>query len=314
MSEKCVVVIGMSLLWLLLPYGITMILTGSAVGKDQIMPSGITVEYEQEGQVHKVDLEEYMIGVLAAEVPADYQFEMYKAQAVIIRTNARKLAGDSQKLLAQDLNMGYLSQEELKNSLGTQRYKEYYEKLKNAIMKTQGETLKYNGQYIDALYHSVSIGKTASAKDVYGKDIPYLESVSSSVDVEAKDYMQMETYNYAQLLEKLGVDEAAAQANYGINPQNFQAQLAVSEKSEDGYAKKVQIGTRTLSGEDFKNQFGLNSLYFYMENKDDGIRIICLGKGHGLGLSQFGANKMAQQGKNYKKILKHYYKGAEIVK
>lgn len=312
MSEKIVVFIGMTLLWLLVPYGITMLLTGTAKAEEGVQKSGITVTYEKQGQALSMDLEEYMIGVLAAELPQDYDYEVYKAQAVIIRTNARKLAKEKQQLMAADLQMGYYSDEEMENSMGQQRYKEYRQRLQKAVQETYGEVLTYEGNYIDALYHNVSIGKTASALDVYGKDVPYLVSVDSNSDVEAKDYMHTSTYTYEQLLAQLQTDAAAMERDYGLRQDNYISQITIAEKSEGGYVKKVQLGTKAMTGEEFKNAFGLPSLYFYMEEMEGNLRIVCLGKGHGLGLSQFGANKMANDGKEYREILQYYYPKVEI--
>ena len=312
MSEKIVIFIGMTLLWLFLPYGITMLMTGTANAQEEAEQSGIMVEYEQQGQVLSMDLEEYMVGVLAAELPQDYNYEVYKAQAVITRTNARKLAKDGNQLSGAQLQMGYYSEAEMESSLGTQRCAEYRQKLKNAIRETYGEVLTYEGNYIDALYHSVSVGKTASALDVYGKDVPYLVSVASSGDVEAKDYMSNVTFAYEQLVEKLGGDAAAVQQNYGLSQDNYISQISISEKSEAGYVKKVQLGSQVKTGEEFRNMLSLPSLYFYMENLNGTLRIVSLGKGHGLGMSQFGANKMANEGKDYKDILKYYFQNAEI--
>ena len=312
MSEKIVIFIGMTLLWLLLPYGITMLMTGTAKANADIDKSGIMVEYEKQGQVLTMDLEEDMVGALAAELPQDYNYEVYKAQAVIIRTNARKIAKDGNQLSAAQLQMGYYSEEEMKTSLGTQRCAEYRKKLQNAIRETSGEVLTYEGNYIDALYHSVSVGKTASAMDVYGKDVPYLVSVASNGDVEAKDYMSNVTFTYEQLVEKLGGDAAAVQQNYGLSQENYISMISITEKSEAGYVKKVQLGSQVKAGEEFRNMLSLPSLYFYMENLNGTLRIVSLGKGHGLGMSQFGANKMANEGNHYKDILNYYYKNVEI--
>lgn len=328
MGEKIIICIGMTILLLFLPYGLTMIMTGYDKDAGEIKKSGIIVEYEEGGQLLTVDLEEYMIGVLAAELPFDYEEEVYRAQAVIVRTNARKLVKQGSNLQASDLNMEYYNNVQREEQLGETRYQEQSDKLKSAIASTYGKVLTYQGNYIDALYHQVSIGQTASAMDVYGKDIPYLTSVDSSSDVESKDYMQTAVFSYEDVINgisKLGQTNGSANATasgdassisqeYGITPENYLTELSIAEKSQAGYVKQVKVGTKTIAGEDFKNAMNLNSLYFYMEAAQNQLRIVSLGKGHGLGMSQYGANQMAKNGADYEEILKHYYKGAELDK
>ena len=307
MSEKIIICIGMTLLMLFLPYGLTMLMTGYDKQQGTIRDSGIIVEYEIAGELKTADLEQYMIGVLLAELPYDYELAVYEAQAVITRTNARKLHKAGSNLLAQDLKVAYATEEDMKKQLGQTRYEEQLKKVKTAIGNTYGMVLTYGGNYIDALYHNVSMGQTASALDVYGKDIPYLTSVDSSADVEAKDYMQTVTFSYEQLVALIG-------DQYGLTQENFLTEIAISEKSDAGYVKQVKLGTGSVTGEELKQLLSLNSLYFYMENQEDQLKIVCLGKGHGLGLSWYGANQMAKQGKDVREILTHYYQGASVEK
>lgn len=305
MGEKCIICIGMTLLMLFLPYGLTMLMTGYDKQQGTIRDSGIIVEYEIAGELKTADLEQYMIGVLLAELPYDYELAVYEAQAVITRTNARKLHKAGTNLLAQDLKVSYATEEGMIKQLGQTRYEEQLKKVKTAIGNTYGMVLTYKGNYIDALYHNVSMGQTASALDVYGKDIPYLTSVDSSADVEAKDYMQTLTFTYEQLVALLG-------DQYGLTPENFLAEVAISEKSKAGYVKMVKLGTGNITGEEFKQLLSLNSTYFYMESQENQLKIVCLGKGHGMGLSLYGANQMAKQGKGVRELLTYYYQGASV--
>ena len=305
MGEKCIICIGMTLLMLFLPYGLTMLMTGYDKQQGTIRDSGIIVEYEIAGELKTADLEQYMIGVLLAELPYDYELAVYEAQAVITRTNARKLHKAGTNFLAQDLKVSYATEEDMIKQLGQTRYEEQLKKVKTAIGNTYGMVLTYKGNYIDALYHNVSMGQTASALDVYGKDIPYLTSVDSSADVEAKDYMQTLTFTYEQLVALLG-------DQYGLTPENFLAEVAISEKSKAGYVKMVKLGTGNITGEEFKQLLSLNSTYFYMESQENQLKIVCLGKGHGMGLSLYGANQMAKQGKDVRELLTYYYQGASV--
>jgi stage II sporulation protein D len=257
-------------------------------------------------------------------------------------------------LQTADLGLEYWDAEKMQSEWGQTGYDEQNQKLRYAVAATYGEVLTYQGNLIDALYHSVSIGQTVSAQELYGKDVPYLTSVESSYDVESKDYMQMFVYRYEdvmQCVQKWNTKEMETQdsdavqttenvqgndavqttetaqasdtaqattettqesALYGLTQDNFTTECAVADKTDSGYVKQVKVGTMTVTGNEFQEAFALPSLCFYMEEQDGALRIVCLGKGHGMGLSQYGANAMAKNGDSYKDILEHYYKGVEL--
>lgn len=299
MGEKIVVWIAIVLVMLFLPYGVTMLMTGYDASAKTISPSGILVEYEEEGQVKVLDLEEYMMGVLAASVPVDYQLQTYEALAIALRTNGRRLQVQGKNVVGKDLASEYMNENQMKTKFGESGYLEQLQKIKKAIANTYGQVVTYQGDYIDALYHTVSIGRTASAKDVYHQDIPYLSSVESNMDVECKDYMQIVNYSKEELCTRLGLEVALDQ-------------ISVSKTSNEGYVQKVKVGEQELVGEEFRQKCGLNSLYFYIEKQPEALRFVCLGKGHGLGISLYGANQMALKKKSAKEILEYYYTGVKV--
>lgn len=299
MGEKIVVYIAIALIIIFLPYGVTMIMTGYEADAKSIAPSGILVEYEEEGQVKVLDLEEYMVGVMAATISPDYQEETYRALAIAIRTNGRRLQVQGKNVLGKDLSGEYMKETQMKAKLGETRYLEQMQKIKKAIASTYGQVVTYNGNYIDALYHTVSIGRTASAKDVYHQDIPYLSSVESNMDVECRDYMQVVEYAKEELSARLEQDVSLDE-------------IAVTQTSAEGYVQKVKVKNQELTGEEFRQKCGLNSLYFYIEKQTDTLRFVCLGKGHGLGVSLYGANQMALKKSGAKEILEYYYPGAKV--
>lgn len=299
MGEKIVVFIAVALIVVFLPYGVTMLMTGYEADAESISSSGILVEYEEEGQVKVLDLEEYMVGVLAATIPPDYQEETYQALAIAVRTNGRRLQVQGKNIIGKDLSGEYLTESQMREEFGESRYLEHMQKIKNAITSTYGQVVTFDGDYIDALYHTASIGRTASAKDVYHQDIPYLSSVESNMDVECKDYMQIVNLSKEELSDRL-------------NQEVSLEEIVVSQTSEEGYVQKVKVKDQELTGEEFRQKCGLHSLYFYIEKQADSLRFVCLGKGHGLGISLYGANQMALQKKSAKEILEYYYSGAKV--
>ena len=162
---------------------------------------GKDVLIEINGLYKTMDVEEYVLGVLPGTISADYDIEALKVQAILIRTNVLKEMEEKGSSDASDLSYQYLSVEERKELFGKRNYKMYSDKFERAVVGTCGTVLKQENSLIMAMYHEVSIGKTASAKEIIGEDIAYLQSVESSQDVEAKHYMNVVSYTWAELQE-----------------------------------------------------------------------------------------------------------------
>ncbi|MBE5956935.1 MAG: SpoIID/LytB domain-containing protein [Lachnospiraceae bacterium] len=291
---------------LLLPCILTLLISGTnETAGNQV--SGIMIELENG---NKVDMEEFLLYMLAGQIRLDAHTEALKAQCVIARTNLlRELAGEKEKK-AKELNVAYLSPEKLENSLGGLKKEEILKKLKRVINHTYPYVLTYEEEYIEALYHHVSTGTTVSAEEIYGQGRPYLIAVDSSQDVEAEEYMTLSFWTGRELLAKLqGIGIGKEYTTDTI----FSA-LKIAEKTKNGYVKKVAVGTEEITGEEWKSLFGLNSTHFFLEEQDGMLRMIVLGKGHGIGLSQYGAERMAEEGAGWKEILLKYYPGVRIEK
>lgn len=261
---------------------------------------GKDVLIEINGLYKNMDVEEYVLGVLAGVMPADYDLEALKTQAVIIRTNVLREMEEKATKDASDLEYHYVTEEERKEMWGRGRYDTYNRKLERAVSDTAGLVIKKEENYILALYHAVSIGKTLSAGEVLGEDISYLVSMESSEDVEAKDYMNVYEYSPEELKGLLGLQ---GEETPDIN---------ADDVSENGYVKNVSVNGASYSGEDFANMLGLASPTFYIETNDDNVRFVCLGKGVPLGMSQYGCNRMASAGKTMKEIIDYYYPDVNI--
>lgn len=221
-------------------------------------------------------------------------WEALKVQAVLIRTNILKEMQEKNTGDAADLSYHYLTVEERIALWGERNYEKYERRMEEAVIQTAGKVIKQENALIMALYHEVSIGKTASAKEILGDDISYLQSVESSQDVEAKHYMNIVKLTWKELgKEKISVK--------------------VEESSENGFVKKLSVEGTTFTGEEAMQKFGLSSMNFYAEEVEDGVRFVCLGKGNCLGVSQYGANCMALKGKKMEEIIKYYYKDVSVV-
>lgn len=260
--------------------------------------------YVQDGQVEKIGTsfldEEKLIPILAKEINYTYGAEAIKAQAVIVRTYmARKALG----IQTEKEFTGY-TEEEMR-ALWKESYDSIYNTYKEAIDSTVNEIIVYNGEPIQALYHNSSSGYTRSASDVYEVSVPYLLGVESPGDI-VKTQVKLSKKDIVsklrELYDSLVVDE-----------ENLQSQIQIIERDEAGYIKHIQIGNVLMKGEELRNILKLPSSCFKIFTSEDALIFDVEGNGHGVGLSQIGANELAEEGKDYKEILAHYYTDIDIV-
>ena len=253
------------------------------------------------GEVLKIELEEYLIGVVGAEMPALFNIEALKSQAVVSRTYTLKCLSIGKTLTDNASTQMYKSKGELQSMWGA-NFNSYYAKVKQAVDSTKGEYLTYNGTYIDAVYHSTSNGRTEDASNVWENSYPYLVSVESQYDSLNPTFQYELTLSYQDISNKLGMD---------INKDTI---INILGKTIGNRVAQISIYDKTYTGVEFRNKLGLRSADFEFEKLDNGIKFKTKGYGHGVGMSQYGANGMAKNGSNYQTILKHYYKGVSISK
>lgn len=258
----------------------------------------------EEDKIIELLLENYIIGVVAAEMPASFEIEALKAQAVCARTYTfRKLLDDKKypggANLSDNINscQAYISEEEFFRR--HPKYKGLYAKVKEAVRQTRGEIMIYNEEPIDALYHSTCGGQTESAFNAWGKNVPYLRSVKCRYCKQSRHYQSVQVFSVQDFTNSLGMN-------------NSQPQVQVSENTPSGRVKKVKINDKELSGEKLRHILGLPSTWCRFKVNAQQVKIESRGYGHGLGLCQYGANGMALEGKNYHQILKHYYQDIEF--
>ena len=262
--------------------------------------SGRTIKFNNNGVISNIDLEEYIIGVVAAEMPASFHSEALKAQAVVARTYAMKKSSQGITLVNSTSHQVYYTTTQMKSIWGSS-YNTYYNKIKNAVNATKGQVLKYNGSYIEALYFSISNGKTELPSYVWSTNYPYLQVVSSSWDEGLSAAKYTTTMTYAKISSKLGVtvDE--------------NSEIKVLSKTAGDRVNEISIAGKPFTGVKVRSLLGLRSADFTIKKTSTGVSITTIGFGHGVGMSQYGANGAAKSGYTYKQILSHYYSGASLI-
>ena len=255
--------------------------------------------YRSNGTIQQIELEEYLIGVVAAEMPASFSEEALKVQAIIARTYTLRLIAANKVLTDTTSTQVYKDNNQLKNLWGTS-YNTYYNKIKKAVDSTKGMKITYNGNLIEALYFSCSNGQTEDSINVWGNSYSYLKSVDSKWDVGTTAYLKDTNYNYDNLSKILGTN---------IDSSTL---ISVNNKNTSNRVASITVNNKTYTGVEFRNLLGLRSADFDIEIISSGIKITTRGYGHGVGLSQYGANEMAKLGYTYLQIIKHYYSGVTI--
>lgn len=275
--------------------------SGNIISKEEASITQQVTVYRTNGTTITLSLDEYLIGVVGAEMPASFSIEALKAQAVVARTYALKKLENGERLTDSVSTQSYKDNSELQKQWGSS-YNTYYQKIKNAVESTKGLAIYYQGNLIDAVYHSTSNGKTEDSVYVWGNDIPYLKSVNSSWDKDATTYLRETSNDFNNVLNLLGID-----IREDINFETL-------SRNASGRVLEIKVGDQTFSGVEFRTLLGLRSADFDLSLENGFLNITTKGYGHGVGMSQYGANGMAKQGYTYEQILKHYYTGVDINK
>lgn len=261
------------------------------------------VRVKVDNKILKLQLEEYVEGVVAGEMPASFEIEALKAQAVAARTYVLKKIDKNKEYDLDNTtnNQVYLTDEELKTKWNND-YDKYINKIRFAVKSTEGEYLTYNDKIITAFFFSSSNGKTENCEEVFQEKLPYLKSVESFWDKESPSYNGEIKITLKDFYEKLNI-------NY-----NEILNINIKERTESGNIKTIIINGKEFKSTDIRNKLGLRSTDFNITLDKDIITIKTKGFGHGVGMSQYGANGMAKEGYKYDDILKHYYTDIKIKK
>lgn len=267
------------------------------------------------GEIEEVPVEEYVVGALCSEMPATFHTEALKAQAVSAHTWAlycqRQARESSQPydFSADPLNwQGYVTEEQARERFGDY-FDQYWGRVKNAAQAVWQEiVVDEAGEPIVAAYHAISSGRTESAENVWGNPLSYLVPVDSAGDIHAPGYEESVSFTAEELQPLLQAAEPAPALS--DDPSQW---LSVLERSGSGYVTLVRVGDRSISGIELRELLGLRSSDFDFALQDGTFTFTTLGYGHGVGLSQYGADYLARQGSDYRAILEHYYTGASVV-
>lgn len=295
------------LLGILIPYILTLAWTGSIRGQQEAprVVSGKRILLERGGLMTYVDVEEYLPGVVAKQMPADYGEEALRAQAVIARTYIYKKMGTNDEIEESELKIDYFEERQLEELWGSDNFVKYYDKIEKAVQSTKCMVITFEGDYIDPLFHRACIGYTRKGDEYH----PYLESVSSLQDVESDNYLTILTWSKESFAEKIN---SIPGASY-ITAEQVPGTIQLISKDEAGYVTQIQIGTKAYTGEEVRYALGLPSSGFTLEEYEGGLRAVCKGIGHGYGLSQYGAKMKASEGWAMEDILAYFYKNTEII-
>ncbi len=269
-------------------------------------------------EVMVIDFEEYIKGVVASEMPAEFNIEALKAQAVSARTyllyRLKKYPQGHPDHLGAPVCTGihcqvWQSSDDLIASHDEGWYEQYWGKIEHAIMSTKGQILTYDNKIIEPLFHSTSGGRTENSEDVFSTSVPYLRSVESPYESEAPRLHGSIKLTVDDFINKI----KSVYGDLDISRNNLSEKIVLGEVSEGGKIKTIIIDDTEISGREIRSLFNLNSTNFSFIQSDNVIEIVTTGYGHGVGMSQWGAEGMADEGYNYKDILKHYYTDVEIV-
>lgn len=311
MKEKLKNLAAVAVVILLLPYVLTLFISGRDESlvtapkvRDQTRNEGRTESQAGEhGGTDGIDMEDRVMHIVAKQIPMTYEDEAIKTQAVIARTEVYKEIGEGKDPSAS------AGTDDLEKLWGFENFTENYDRLKTLVQSTAGQVAIWQGGLIEASFHAVSAGKTRSAAEALGSDqFPYLASVECPKDLESKQFLEIRTYRPDEILDRMR--EKYPQMEVTEDDLLSQIQIAGTDSAE--YVSQLQIGNVTMSGEEFRTLFDLNSSCLSFGMTGDEIRITTKGLGHGLGVSQYQANELAKEGKGYQEILAYFYPGIEV--
>ena len=302
--KKLIVIV---LLVIMIPYLIvTLFMKDDEIKLEYGSNMVVRVRREASGNILEVPFEEYIVGVLAGEMPVSFEIEALKAQAVAARSYVlRKMeASKDQEYDVVDTvsNQVYLDDAYLREKWQDE-YTEKISKIRTAVLETSGEYLEYDGKVAEAFFFSTSTGMTENSGEVFQTQLPYLTSVKSEWDQEVSPvFNDNVTLSLSDFYTKLGL------------PYQDNIQVEVTKTTSTGRVKEIKINDKIFTGSEVFSKLGLRSTFFTITQNGSNVSIDTKGYGHGVGMSQYGAQGMARAGYRYDEILKHYYQGVEIKK
>lgn len=309
MKQLAIMIVFFVLAALVMPLCVFFIINADKPKAETDGDRTISVYFKDENEVRQMDIEEYLTGVVAAEVPASFEEEAIKAQAVAARSYA--------VYRAQEVNSdhpdaavctdyahckAYKSPEKARMDWG-EKADEYEKKIHDAVYSTKGEVLTYDGDVALTVFHSQSSGgRTENSADVWGGNLPYLVSVESHGEENAPGFFSSKDMTFEEFKNTIQEARPGVKIN---SPQD----IGKTNTSDGGNVKSIEIGTEVFSGTEIRSIFSLRSSCFKITADENKVHFDVTGYGHGVGMSQYGANQMAKEGCTYEQILTHYYTG-----
>lgn len=279
----------------------------SAPTETQVRTSGFLMPViMSDGHTEQMELDDYLTCVVLGEIPAEFEPEAQKAQAVVARTYALRAYESGTKhpggavCTESSCCQGYCSREDYLSKGGTE---ENYQKIRSAVTATSGEVLVYEGKLIEATYFSSSGGKTEDAVAVWGSDVPYLQATDSPENAYYDKTVVTVTFTGSEFCNALGLSLSGSPATW----------LGAVTYTAGGGVDAMVIGGTAFKGTELRQKLALRSTAFTMTAVGDHISITTRGYGHRVGMSQYGAEAMAVEGNTYDQILAHYYRGTTLL-
>ena len=320
MKRILIIIAAIIFICLFIPLTIVLIM-GQSVDNSKPFPAPETARTVKvfnhiSGTVEEMDINHYLTGVVAAEMPVDFEIEALKAQSVAARTYMTSHLYDFDSGNIDDAHtnaaictdsthcQAYVNEKDFKAK--RENADEKWDKIKTAVQSTSDEIITYKNKPISAVFFSTSSGKTENAEDVWGREIPYLKSVKSKGDELSPRYTSEKNLSVEEFYKT--ISQKYPDADISKEP------FANEVHSESGGIKSIEVYGISISGTELRSLFELQSTNATLSLKDNTIKISVKGFGHNVGMSQYGANYLASEGKDYKDILKAYYRGIKIKK
>lgn len=274
----------------------------------------IKLLHKKTGEIEEVPLDMYLCNVVSSEMPVDFELEALKAQAVVARTYTiykiqNKKHENSDICDDSSCCQAWISKEERLAKWDENERESNWSKIEQSVNETKGKIITYNGSPINAFFHSNSGGTTELPVNVWGggSNLPYLQVVETNGEEGYEQYKSEVVFTQNELIEKLKTKYKDIIINFDNNEE-----LKILDYTDSGRVKTIKFGNHDLSGTETRSLLGLKSTNFEIIKENGNIKFLVKGYGHGVGMSQTGADSLAKEGKSYEDIIKHFYIGVEI--
>lgn len=273
----------------------------------------IKLLHHKTGEVEEIALDTYLYGVVSAEMPADYELEALKAQAVVARTYTIYKINNKKHENADICDdstccQAWVSKEDRLARWEENKRESNWQKIEQCVNETKGKIITYENKPINAFFHANSGGTTELPVNVWGgSDFPYLQVVETAGEEGYNQYASEAEFSQDEVIEKLKSKYEDIQIDFSKDDE-----IQILEHTDSNRVKTVKFGNHELSGVESRTIFGLKSTNFEITKNENKIKFTVKGYGHGVGMSQTGADSIAKQGKNYEEIIHHFYSNVEI--